>query len=112
MAENGSIETDSKVISVVIDDVRKSFLESGMDLETLAKLEKLWISKLRTVELDDSDSTSNLPREPESVGRKGNSSLLKVFVENFYAAAIIDAKEQMNEDATDGDIDDEDDGDY
>ena len=86
MAENGSIETDSKVISVVIDDVRKSFLESGMDLETLAKLEKLWISKLRTVDLDDS-SSSSLPMEPESVGsRKGNPSLLKVFVENLLCS--------------------------
>ena len=85
MAENGSIDSDSKVISVVIDDVRKSFLESGMDLETLAKLEKLWISKLRTVDMNDSGSSS-LHREPESVGRKGNQSLVKVSAENFVCS--------------------------
>ena len=41
-------ESDSEVVSKIIDDVRKIFMESDseMDLETLARLEKIWISKL------------------------------------------------------------------
>ena len=49
MAENNfPNESDSEVVSKIIDDVRKVFIESDseMDLETLARLEKIWISKL------------------------------------------------------------------
>ena len=40
--------SDSEVVSKIIADVRRVFLESEseMDLETLARLEKIWISKL------------------------------------------------------------------
>eukprot|EP00092_Neocalanus_flemingeri_P024586 GFUD01026665.1.p1 GENE.GFUD01026665.1~~GFUD01026665.1.p1 ORF type:complete len:210 (-),score=86.08 GFUD01026665.1:55-684(-) len=62
MAESGESlpDSDCLVISGVIDDVKQSFLDSGMDLETLAKLEKLWISKL----------SSKVEDEPVSIGRK------------------------------------------
>eukprot|EP00092_Neocalanus_flemingeri_P064822 GFUD01078725.1.p1 GENE.GFUD01078725.1~~GFUD01078725.1.p1 ORF type:complete len:212 (+),score=90.13 GFUD01078725.1:58-693(+) len=62
MAESGESipDSDCQVISGVIDDVKQSFLDSGMDLETLAKLEKLWISKL----------SSNVENEPGPIGRK------------------------------------------
>eukprot|EP00092_Neocalanus_flemingeri_P036081 GFUD01039285.1.p1 GENE.GFUD01039285.1~~GFUD01039285.1.p1 ORF type:complete len:230 (+),score=87.48 GFUD01039285.1:54-692(+) len=51
-------DSDCQVISGVINDVRQSFLDSGMDLETLAKLEKLWISKL----------SSKVENEPGQIG--------------------------------------------
>ena len=50
MAEGGPSDSDNIGIARVIDDVRQSFLDSGMDLETLAKLEKLWISKLSSMD--------------------------------------------------------------
>ena len=34
--------------------MRKSFLESGVDLDSLAKLEELWVDKLNIVEEEDS----------------------------------------------------------
>ena len=37
---------DSHVISGVIDGMRQSFIDSGVDLSVLAKLENLWVSKL------------------------------------------------------------------
>ena len=45
-------ESDSEVVSKIIDDVRKIFMESDseMDLGTLARLEKIWISKLTGLE--------------------------------------------------------------
>ena len=35
------------IISGVIDGVKQSFVDSGVDVEVLAKLEDLWLSKLR-----------------------------------------------------------------
>ena len=37
---------DSPIIAGVIDGVKQSFIDSGVDLEVLAKLRELWISKL------------------------------------------------------------------
>jgi len=37
---------DSVIISDVIDGVRQSFVDSGVDMEVLEKLQQLWISKL------------------------------------------------------------------
>jgi len=39
---------DSPIIAGVIDGVKQSFIDSGVDLEVLAKLRELWISKLRS----------------------------------------------------------------
>merc|ERR1719427_2417965 len=66
-------DSDSKVISGVIDDVRQSFLDSGMDLETLAKLEKLWISKLYSK--DDPDPVPEV--EPGPINREDKSKKMK-----------------------------------
>ena len=63
MGDCESIEADGRLISGVIDGVRKSFLESGMDLEMLAKLEQLWISKLKIMD--------ELEVEPNSMKKKG-----------------------------------------
>ena len=41
--ENGP---DSHIIAGVIEGVRQSFIDSGVDMEVLAKLEQLWVSKL------------------------------------------------------------------
>jgi len=49
MAEGGSaldIGPDSEVINGVIEGMKQSFIDSGVDLEGLAKLEQLWVSKL------------------------------------------------------------------
>jgi len=49
MAEGGSsldISPDSEVITGVIEGMKQSFIDSGVDLEVLAKLEQLWVSKL------------------------------------------------------------------
>ena len=48
MAEGGigSVGPDSPIIAGVIDGVKQSFIDSGVDLEVLAMLRELWISKL------------------------------------------------------------------
>ena len=52
MAEGGSIRKtdeeghDAVIVSNVIDGVRQSFIDSGVDVEVLEKLQQLWISKL------------------------------------------------------------------
>ena len=52
MAEGGSSDLvkddpDSFIISGVIDGVKQSFIDSGVDTEILAQLERLWVSKLK-----------------------------------------------------------------
>ena len=52
MAEGGSSDLvkedpDAFIISGVIDGVKQSFVDSGVDTEILAQLERLWVSKLR-----------------------------------------------------------------
>ena len=76
MAEGRSSvpESDSQVISGVIDDVRQSFLDSGMDLETLAKLEKLWISKLCS--MDEPKPAVSINDEPGLIGSRGTFNSL------------------------------------
>ena len=48
MAEGGITGDgpDSHIIAGVIDGMRQSFIDSGVDLDVLAKLENLWVSKL------------------------------------------------------------------
>lgn len=52
MAEGGSIPKtkeeghDAVIVSNVIDGVRQSFIDSGVDVDVLEKLQQLWISKL------------------------------------------------------------------
>lgn len=49
MAEGGISKEggpDSHIIAGVIEGVRQSFIDSGVDMEVLAKLEELWVSKL------------------------------------------------------------------
>ena len=48
MAEGGITGEgpDSHIIAGVLDGVRQSFIDSGVDLDVLAKLEQLWVSKL------------------------------------------------------------------
>jgi hypothetical protein len=48
MAEGGITGEgpDSHIIAGVIDGMRQSFIDSGVDLDVLAKLENLWVSKL------------------------------------------------------------------
>merc|ERR1712096_484403 len=77
MAEGRSSvpESDSQVISGVIDDVRQSFLDSGMDLETLAKLEKLWISKLCS--MDEPKPAVSINDEPGPIGSRDNSKKME-----------------------------------
>ena len=52
MAEGGIPElgdaADDLVISGVIDGVKQSFIDSGVSLDVLEKLEQLWISKLKS----------------------------------------------------------------
>merc|ERR1719184_124526 len=52
MAESGIIceegEESEVIIAGVMDGVRQSFIDSGVDLEVLAKLEELWVSKLKS----------------------------------------------------------------
>ena len=43
LSDNGP---DSDVIAGVMEGVRQSFIDSGVDMAVLAKLEQLWVSKL------------------------------------------------------------------
>ena len=53
MAEGGSAsgagfdEPESVIINGVIDGVKQSFVDSGVDLEVLNKLQELWMTKLK-----------------------------------------------------------------
>ena len=52
MAEGGNsviVEEDpeSFIISGVMDGVKQSFVDSGVDMDVLAQLERLWVSKLK-----------------------------------------------------------------
>jgi len=92
MAESGIIceegEESEVIIAGVMDGVRQSFIDSGVDLEVLAKLEELWVSKLKSsgspgVAIADVLVPAPLPRrtkceksketeETEDVGSKTN----------------------------------------
>ena len=76
MAEGGPSDSVNLVIAGVIDDVRQSFLDSGMDLETLAKLEKLWISKLSSMDEQVVAEQVDAKKEQDgSTGKKCNFRL-------------------------------------
>jgi len=52
MAERGIVSEDGPdsevIIAGVMEGVRQSFIDSGVDLDVLAKLEQLWVSKLNS----------------------------------------------------------------
>ena len=48
-------KSEIKLISSVIESIKPSFYDSEIDQETLAKLEQLWIKKLKLLEERDED---------------------------------------------------------
>ena len=76
MAEGGSAagfdEPESVIISGVIDGVKQSFVDSGVDLEVLNKLQELWITKLRASSSQGLSIADVMPPPgPAPVRRKG-----------------------------------------
>ena len=49
-------KSEIKLISSVIESIKPSFSNSEIDQETLAKLEQLWIKKLKILEERDQDN--------------------------------------------------------
>jgi len=116
MAEGSSPDSDNLVISGVIEDVRQSFLDSGMDLETLAKLEKLWISKLSSMDekvvADDKDAKQedDAVKELETVSVHKKSVKKSKKVKNMKQVdGPADSSEEGEDDESDDDNDDGDD---
>merc|ERR1712029_1021260 len=89
MAEGGISDFDkeapeSVIISGVIDGVKQSFIDSGVDLDVLNKLQDLWVSKLKANSsqgLSIADVIQPAPvkkelrkkRKVKTEGRRGNS---------------------------------------
>ena len=89
MAEGGisgfnQDEPEPVIISGVIDGVKQSFIDSGVDLDVLNKLQDLWVSKLKSNPsqgLSIADVIQPAPvkkelrkkRKVKTEGRRGNS---------------------------------------
>jgi hypothetical protein len=86
MAEGGPIHRtneeeegcDAVIVSNVIDGVRQSFIDSGVDVEVLEKLQQLWISKL-SASTSQGLSVKDV-RIPPSNRKKGSDGGFKVRV--------------------------------
>jgi len=75
MAEGGVSDFDkeapeSVIISGVIDGVKQSFIDSGVDLDVLSKLQDLWISKLRANSSPGLSIADVMQMEPPAPVRK------------------------------------------
>ena len=67
-------KSEKDLISSVIESIKPSFSDSEIDQETLAKLEQLWIKKLKL--LDDQDKLeAKLDEESQSSGSIGDSGV-------------------------------------
>ena len=77
----GIPDPDSLVISGVIDGVKQSFIDNGVSLEVLEKLEQLWISKL-TANPNAGMSLRDLtlPPAPSPVQKRGRKKKTTVEV--------------------------------
>ena len=84
MAEGGPIHRTNKkkeeghdavIVSNVIDGVRQSFIDSGVDVEVLEKLQQLWISKL-SASTSQGLSVKDV-RIPPSNRKKGGTHIWK-----------------------------------
>ena len=66
--------SEIKLISSVIESIKPSFSNSDIDQETLAKLEQLWIKKLKL--LDDRDQEDQDKLEMRAADEEGQTSAL------------------------------------
>ena len=86
MAEGGSIPKTKEeghaavIVSNVIDGVRQSFIDSGVDVDVLEKLQELWISKL-AASTSQGLSVKDV-RIPPSNRKKGETSTNKELILN------------------------------
>ena len=76
MAEGGVSDCDkdapeSVIISGVIDGVKQSFIDSGVDLDVLSKLQDLWISKLKANSSSGLSIADVMQMDPPAPSRKG-----------------------------------------
>ena len=62
---------DAVIISDVIHGVRQSFVDSGVDMEVLEKLQQLWISKLEASP-SQGLSVTDVLIHPGGCRKKGN----------------------------------------
>ena len=79
----GIPDPDSLVISGVIDGVKQSFIDNGVSLDVLEKLEQLWVSKLTAnpnAGMSLRDIT--LPPAPSPVKKSGRKKLKRSSCDN------------------------------
>jgi len=71
MAEGGikKEDPDSRIISGVIDGMKQSFIDEGVDLSVLEKLQSLWVSKLGST---GAGLSVRDIQEPVSKAKRGN----------------------------------------
>ena len=102
------MDLEHLVVAEVIDDVRKSFIESGIDQQTLDKLEKLWISKLKNIEDGEQKLMSTCHSNPEE---SGNATVMDPNNSFNTKDTIpqVDGGSYSSEEDDDGDVDDDDD---
>ena len=60
---------DCKIISGVLDGVKQSFIDSGVDLEVLSMLRELWVTKLRYEKSKDGHPVGVTSRKHQSYGQ-------------------------------------------
>ena len=61
---------ESVIISGVIDGVKQSFIDSGVDLDVLSKLQDLWISKLKSNSSPGLSIADVMQMDPPAPARK------------------------------------------
>ena len=62
---------DCQIISGVLEGVKQSFIDSGVDLEVLSMLKELWVTKLRYEKVKDGNSVGSRPRNQQNHGKNG-----------------------------------------
>ena len=67
---------DAVIVSNVIDGVRQSFIDSGVDVEVLEKLQQLWISKL-AASTSQGLSVKDVRIPPSNRKKGGNLTFVK-----------------------------------
>jgi len=99
---------DCQIISGVLEGVKQSFIDSGVDLEVLSMLKELWVTKLRYEKVKDGNSVGSRPRNQQNHGK---------VQECFGGAGVLDKKYEAGEDisdevviVTDSDIDEQETG--
>ena len=93
-------KSEKDLISSVIESIKPSFSDSEIDQDTLAKLEQLWIKKLKL--LDDQDKLeAKLDEESQSSGSIGDSGVKETeFDRDMDSLVLVVKTDDLEEEAS------------